>query len=93
MAKKALEKLEVEKNVSISKAEVKSVIWGKVNMMWQGKWDSELKGRHLYHIQDSIQVKRLGSARKRSSINKTKVRAQCAKQNIARSRKTSGWFM
>ena len=74
MAKKALEKLEVEKNVSISKAEVKSVIWGKVNMMWQGKWDSESKGRHLYRIQDSIQVKRLGSSNRKEEVVLTRLR-------------------
>ena len=31
-------------NISLSKAEVKSLIWEKVNKMWQDKWDSEEKG-------------------------------------------------
>ena len=44
MAKKALEKEKVEMNISLSKAEVKSLIWEKVKM-WQDKWDSEEKGR------------------------------------------------
>ena len=74
MAKKALEKLEVESNVSISKAEVKSVIWGKVNMVWQGKWDNELKGRHLYRIQDRIRVKRLGSGNRKEEVVLTRLR-------------------
>ena len=57
MAKKALEKEKVEMNISLSKAEVKSLIWGKVNKMWQDKWDSEEKGRYLYNIQKSVNVK------------------------------------
>ena len=40
--------------VSFSKAEVKSMIWDKVKIMWQEKWDNEVKGRHLYNIQKSI---------------------------------------
>ena len=44
-------------NISLSKAEVKSLIWGKVNKMWQDKWDSEGKGRYLYNIQKSVNVK------------------------------------
>ena len=56
MAKKALEKEKVEMNISLSKA-VKSLIWGKVNKMWQDKWDSEEKGRYLYNIQKSVNVK------------------------------------
>ena len=44
MGKKALEKEKIEMNISLSKAEVKSLIWEKVNKMWQDKWDSEEKG-------------------------------------------------
>ena len=41
----------------LSKAEVKSLIWEKVNKMWQDKWDSEEKRRYLYNIQKSVNVK------------------------------------
>ena len=69
MAKEALEKEIVEMNVSISKAEVKSVIWERVNKMWQDKWDREQKGRYLYNIQKSVKVKRVYSGqRKEESI-------------------------
>ena len=74
MAKKALEKLEVEMNVRISKAEVKSVIWGKVNIMWQEQWDNEVKGRHLYNIQESIRVKRIGSGKRKEEVVLTRLR-------------------
>ena len=74
MAKKALEKLEVEMNVSFSKAEFKSMVWDKVKIMWQGKWDNEVKGRHLYNIQKSIRVKRIGSGRRKEEVVLTRLR-------------------
>ena len=74
MAKKALEKLEVEMNVSFSKAEVKSMIWDKVKIMWQEKWDNEVKGRHLYNIQESIRVKRIGSGNRKEEVVLTRLR-------------------
>ena len=84
MAKKALEKKKIEINISISKAEVKSLIWEKVNKMWQDKWDSEEKGRYLYNIQKSVNVKIVYSGQSKdeqilirlrlghSALNKTK---------------------
>ena len=57
MAKKALEKEKVEMNISLSKAEVKSLIWEKVNKMWQDKWDSEEKGRYLLIFKKVLMLK------------------------------------
>lgn len=54
--------------VSISKAEVKSVIWRKINQMWQENWDREGKGRHLFQIQNSIRVNRAGMGRRREEV-------------------------
>ena len=43
LAKRALKKGNIEMQINISKAEVKSIIWGKNNQMWQERWDSEEK--------------------------------------------------
>ena len=60
--------------VNISKAEVKSVIWEKVNIMWQEKWDNEVKGRHYYDSQKSIRVKKVGSGRRKEEMVLTRLR-------------------
>ncbi len=41
VAKKALKKEKVEMQIRISKAEVKCIIWEKVNHKWQEMWDNE----------------------------------------------------
>ncbi len=60
VAKKALKKEKVEMQIRISKAEVKCIIWEKVNHEWQEMWDNEGKGRHLYQIQKSVKVNKVG---------------------------------
>ncbi|CAJ1057143.1 RNA-directed DNA polymerase from mobile element jockey [Xyrichtys novacula] len=65
MAKEALGKESVELNVRLSKAEVKSMIWEKLIQMWQKKWEGEKRGRHLYKIQESVKVRRLGSGQRK----------------------------
>ena len=74
MAKKAIQKTVVEMNVNISKSEVKSVIWEKVNLMWQEKWSNEVKGRHLFNIQESTRINRVGSGKRREEIVLTRLR-------------------
>lgn len=74
LAKKALEKGKVEMNVSISKAEVKCIIWEKVNQMWQDQWDGEVKGRSFHNLQKSIKVNRVGSGQRREEIVLTRLR-------------------
>ncbi len=73
LAKTALKKGNVEMQVSISKAEVKSVIWEKTqtnknNEICQGRWDQEGKGRHLYQIQKSVKGSRIDSGHRREDI-------------------------
>lgn len=52
LAKRALKKLNIEMQVSICKADVKCLIWGKNNnQVCQERRDKEEKGRHLYQIQ------------------------------------------
>ena len=74
MAKKAIKKLAVEMNVKISKSEVKSMIWERVNVLWQEKWNNEVKGRHLYCIQNSIGTKKVMSGDRRKEIVLTRLR-------------------
>lgn len=65
LAKTALSKGNIEMQVSISKAEVKSVIWKTVNQMWQERWDREGKGRQLYQIQRDVKCTVIGSGNSR----------------------------
>jgi len=45
LAKMALTKGNIEMQVSISKAEVKTVTWEKINQKWQEIWDRERTGK------------------------------------------------
>ena len=74
MAKESLLKGSIEMKVSISKAEVKSVIWERMNQRWQDRWDREEKGRHLYHIDKSVKTKRVRSGLRREDIIMTRLR-------------------
>jgi len=67
-AKRALTKGNIEMQVSISKAEVISVIWEKTNQKWQERWDREGKGRHLFQIQMKVKETRVGSGNRREEI-------------------------
>ncbi len=74
VAKKALKKEKVEMQIRISKAEVKCIIWEKVNHEWQEMWDNEGKGRHLYQIQKSVKVNNVGSGNRKEEIVLTRLR-------------------
>lgn len=41
-------------NIKYSKAEIKSIIKGKINGKWQCLWDNEKSGRHMYRIQGKV---------------------------------------
>ncbi len=43
LAKRALTKDNVEVQVNVSKAEVKCIIWEKINKRWQERWEREEK--------------------------------------------------
>ncbi len=60
LAKRALTKDNVEVQVNVSKAEVKCIIWEKINKRWQERWEREEKGRHLYQIQRNDKEDRVG---------------------------------
>ena len=79
MAKRALKKDSVEMKLSISKAEVKCISWGKANQLWQERWDREEKGRHLYQVQRSVRGVRTGSGCRREDIVLSRLRmGHCA---------------
>ncbi len=65
LAKVTFTKGNIEMQVSISRAEVKSVIWERINQMWQERWDREGKGRHLYQIQREVKCSVIGSGDRR----------------------------
>ena len=50
LAKEALVNEDVELDIHISKAEAKSIVWGRVVAEWQQSWDEEQKGRHYYQF-------------------------------------------
>ncbi len=74
LAKRALKKGNIEMQIKISKAEVKSFIWEKTNQIWQERWDREEKGRHLYQIQKSVKITRLGGGHRREETVMTRLR-------------------
>ncbi len=74
LAKRALKKGNIEMQIKISKAEVKSIIWEKTNQIWQERWDREEKGRHLYQIQKSVKIIRLGGGHRREETVMTRLR-------------------
>ncbi len=74
LAKRALTKENVEVQVNVSKAEVKCIIWGKINKTWQYRWDREEKGRHLYQIQRNVKEDRVGRGNRREEAVMTRLR-------------------
>jgi len=61
LAKEALKAEQVEKQVPLSKSEIKTIIKDGIHKLWQDKWDKGGKGRHLYSIQQSITVIKMSS--------------------------------
>jgi len=41
--------------------------------MWQERWDREEKGRHLYQIQMSVKITRLGGGHRREETVMTRL--------------------
>lgn len=74
LAKRALLKDTVELQISLSKTEVKSIVWEKINQMWQVRWDREERGRQLYRIQNSVKGNRLAGGNRREEIVITRLR-------------------
>ncbi len=56
--------------VSLSKSEIKGLIWSKVNKEWQVKWDNGEKGRFIYSLINKVNqnIKCIGKSRKEEVI-------------------------
>ncbi len=74
LAKRALTKENVEVQVNVSKAEVKCIIWEKINKRWQERWDRKEKGRHLYQIQRNAEEDRVRRGNRREEAVMTRLR-------------------
>lgn len=68
LAKEALKKGQVEMQICTSKSELKSIIKEKMVQMWQKRWDTESKGRHLYQVQRSVKGPRVGGRNRREEV-------------------------
>lgn len=74
LAKQAVKKESIETNIKLSKSEGKSIIWKETIREWQSQWNREIKGRHLYNIQNKVgDVKNRGGNR-REEIVMTRLR-------------------
>ncbi len=76
LAKRTLTKENVEVQVNVSKAEVKCIIWEKINKRWQERWDRKEKGRHIYQIQRNVKEDRVGSGNRREEAVMTRLRLE-----------------
>ena len=54
LAKHALSCGDVDVVVSMSKAEVKCMIWTVMLQRWQEQWNRDTKGRHLFQVQRKV---------------------------------------
>ena len=69
LAKQALKITDVDLQVPMSKAEVKSFIRTYAQTTWQGCWDISETGRHLYGIQSGVgDGRKVGFKRREESI-------------------------
>ena len=76
LAKEALVNEDVELDIHISKAEAKSIVWGRVVAEWQQSWDEEQKGRHYYQFHSKVNGSRTcrnGSRREEVIITRLKL--------------------
>lgn len=54
LAKKAIERKAVDKQIPFSRSEIKSMIKNNILKIWQHQWDTDIKGRHLFQIQSTV---------------------------------------
>lgn len=57
LAKQALKHDQIDIKVS-SKTEVIGIVAKEIRKKWQKEWDSGIKGRHIYHIQERVDQER-----------------------------------
>lgn len=75
LAKTGLKKDEVDIEIPLSKAEAKCIVRKAVINIWQDNWNKELKGRHLYNIQDTVgsERRKYGSRRDDTIISRIRI--------------------
>lgn len=56
LAKQLLKSQTVDLQISLNKAEAKTIIQGQIQKAWQEYWDINDTGRHLYNIQKHVGV-------------------------------------
>jgi len=55
---KGKQKENVKINIKFSKSEGISTVWDEIMVKWQQQWHNEAKGRHLYYIENRVDVSR-----------------------------------
>lgn len=75
LAKEATKKGNIDVKIKLSKTEGKSLVWKKIMEKWQQQWDNEIKGRHLYMIQNRIgmESKKGGNRKEQVIINRLRI--------------------
>ncbi len=58
LAKQSLKSQTVDLQITLSKAEAKTIIKVHTQNIWQKYWDINDTGRHLYNIQSTVGVRR-----------------------------------
>ncbi|KAI2643913.1 Gag-Pol polyprotein [Labeo rohita] len=74
LAKKTLEHAQVELQITISKSEIKRLIYVEVEKKWQKIWENESKGRHLFKIQECVGKRRVHYGNRRKEVILSRLR-------------------
>ena len=74
MAKEAVGAERVELEVPLSRSELKVILKGNINKLWQNRWDLEERGRHLYNLQKKVDIGRSGELKRREEVWITRLR-------------------
>lgn len=68
LAKEAIKADAVELEVPLNNSELRTVIKENVNKLWQERWDTDKKGRHLYQLQKSVGPRWGGDQTRREQV-------------------------
>lgn len=58
LTKEAIKKVDVDIQIPLSKSEGTSIVWKESKNLWKMPWDNEVKGRHSYRVQNTVEVTR-----------------------------------
>ncbi len=73
-AKEATKKEHVDIKIKLSITEGKSLVWKRIRQKCQQQWDNEIKGRHLYMIQNMIGIEsKKGNKKEQVIINRLRI--------------------